>query len=310
MKLQTVYNSDLKLGTEAIAADKELATQVQILLINLGLLSPPADGKFGPISTAALMEFQDAFKESLSSERGFVGKATAERLIETSVQDFDKLANREIDTSKNNLAARVIKYMKLKKYEVFMGVKKYNIVYVEGMNEDGTLNNDTPNSFNDRRMVIEIVDRVPILVNHWQATTEPGTYYTENPMNPKGAARIAFGQYKAWQVGTHYGGGSDPHEALVQVGNITVHRDRNQDFMRTGDNIYTGDDFFINQHWGFDYDYNDISYAGAGCLVGRRREGHREFMSIVKQDQRYRANNNYTFLTTVIAGDELVKKFP
>jgi hypothetical protein len=307
MRLQTVYNSDLKLGTDAIAADKELATQVQGALIWVGLLSPPADGLFGPISSAALLEFQDIFNNILSGERGFLGKKTAEKIIETSPEEVSKILNKKMDLSGKDLAAKIIKYMQSKNYEIFMGEDKYNIVYVEGLNENGTLNNDAPNEFNDRRMVIEIANKIPVIVNQWQATTEPGTYYTENPMNSKGAARIAFGQYKAWQVGTHYGGGSEPHEALVQVGNITIHRDLNKDFKRTGDNIYTGDDFFINQHWGFDYPVNDISYAGAGCLVGRRREGHREFMAIIKQDKRYQLNSGYTFLTTVIAGDDLMK---
>jgi hypothetical protein len=123
-------------------------------------------------------------------------------------------------------------------------------------------------------------------------------------MNNLGAARIAFGQYKAWEVGTHYGGGSEPHEALVQASPISVYRDKNKDFIRTGDKLYTGD-FEINQHYGFDYPYNDISYAGAGCLVGRTRQGHREFMALIKQDKRYQLNNRYKFLTTVIPGDDL-----
>jgi hypothetical protein len=199
--------------------------------------------------------------------------------------------------------------MQFKKYDFFAGAKNYNIIYIEGMNENGSLNNDAPNEFNDRRIIIEFVNKIPKIVNQWEATTEPGTYYTENPMNPNGAARIAFGQYKSWQVGIHYGGGSEPHEALVQTRDITIHRDRNQDFMRTGDNIYTGI-FEMNQHWGFDYPRNDISYAGAGCLVGRRREGHREFMKIVKADRRYQLNNSYAFLTTIIAGDDLVKQVP
>jgi peptidoglycan hydrolase-like protein with peptidoglycan-binding domain len=311
MKLQTVYNSDLKLGTEAISADKELAIQIQEYLIWLGLLSPPADGKFGPISTAAFLEFQDAFKESLSAERGFLGKATAEKIIETTSEEFNRIANRELNLSGNDLATRVVKYMKYKKYEVFTGAKNYNIVYVEGMNEDGSLNGDAPNVFNDRRMVIEIPNKTPILVNSWQATTEPGTHYTMNPISDYaerfGAARIAFGQYKAWQVDTH--GTSEPHQALVQVADITVHRDKNKDFIRTGDNLDTGK-FFVNQHWGYDYPENNIGLASAGCLVGRRREGHREFMAIIKQDKRYQASSNYIFVTTIIPGDDLVKRFP
>ncbi|GAX43450.1 peptidoglycan binding domain-containing protein [Tolypothrix sp. NIES-4075] len=202
------------------------------------------------------------------------------------------------------LAERIIRYMRLKNYIVFEGKKNYNIVYVEGMNEDGTLNNDAPNQFNDRRIVIEVINNVPKIVNHWQATTEPGDYYTYHPMNPKGAARIAFGQYQAWKVGTH--GNSEPHEALVQVEPITVCRDLNQDFKRTGDKLDTGI-FAINQHWGYDAPVGDIKNTSAGCLVGRRREGHREFMRIIKSDRRYQVDEDYVFYTTVIAGDDLIK---
>jgi hypothetical protein len=310
VKLQTVYNSNLRIGTEAIAADKELSTQIQTLLVGLKLLSSPADGKFGPVSTAALLEFQSIFKDTLSIEQGFLGKATAEKLIEISLSDIEKLVTRNVDASKKDLAARVIQYMLSKRYEVFTGEQQYNIVYIEGMNSDGILNDDAPNTFDDLRTVIEIVSRVPILVGYWQGTTEPGIHYTMNPVNQRGAARIAFGQYKAWQVGTHFGSGSDPHEALVQVGNITVHRDRNQDFVRTGDYLDTSDSFGLNQHWGFDLPSNDIGFSGSGSLIGRRREGHREFMGIIKKDQRYLLNNDYTFVTTIIPGDDLARKFP
>ncbi|MDZ8140831.1 MAG: hypothetical protein RM049_37020 [Nostoc sp. DedQUE04] len=38
-----------------------------------------------------------------------------------------------------------------------------------------------------------------------EASTEPGKYYTENPMNSNGAFRIAFGNYQdAWKIGKHH----------------------------------------------------------------------------------------------------------
>jgi hypothetical protein len=201
------------------------------------------------------------------------------------------------------LATQIIKYMEAKNYIVFSGPKNYNIVYVEGMNEDGTLNDDAPNQFNDRRMVIELIDGAASLINHWQATTEPGDHYTYYPMNPGGAARIAFGQYKAWQVGIH--GNAEPHEALVQVRVVEVCRDLNKDFKRTGDKREWGI-FGINQHWGYDAPIGDIKNTSAGCLVGRRRQGHKEFMELVKSDRRYQIDSNYVFYTTLIAGDDLL----
>lgn len=301
MKLQDFLRKQTKFGFEAIAQDADLTYQIQTQLIGLGLLEPPADGKFGPISAAALRKFQLLTK---TGEKDFLGAVTAEKLIETKIEDLPKIPLKLT----NSIASRIVKYLLSKDYEVFTNPKEYNIVYIEGIDEDWNLNDDAPNEFNDQRIVIEVVDGTPKIVNHWQGTTEPGNYYTYNPMNPKGAARIQFGQYKAWAVGIH--GTAEPHEALVQVGNITVCRDFNKDFKRTGDKLDTGDDFYVNQHYGFDFPQNNISLASAGCLVGRRREGHREFMAIVKQDRRYLANRKYVFYTTVIPGDDLLKKFP
>jgi len=192
--------------------------------------------------------------------------------------------------------------METQKYQVFRGKDELNIIYVEGMNTDGNLNNDEPNHFNDVRMVIEFENKIPAIIGKWQATTEPGFYYTDNPMNAKGAARIGFGQYRSWQIGIH--GMSEPHEALVQIDYVKVHRDYNRDMIRTGDRIDDGL-FGINQHHGYDHPQNDIHTASAGCLVGRTRAGHSQFMKMIKGDRRYQSNSNFTFSTTIIPGDKL-----
>ncbi|BAZ53287.1 peptidoglycan binding domain-containing protein [Nostoc sp. NIES-4103] len=300
MKLQDFLGKENKWGFEAIAQDSELTRQIQILLIGLGLLEPPADGKFGPVTTGAIKKFQELKK---INEQNYIGAVTAKELIETKPDELPKPPLK----LGNDIASKIIKYMLAQNYQVFTGSKEYNIVYLEGMNGDWTLNSDTPNGFNDCRIVIEVVDGIPKIVDHWQATTEPGRHYTFNPMNSQGAARIKFGQYKSWAVGVH--GNAERHEALVQVAPITVHRDFNKDFKRTGDKLDTGL-FAINQHWGYDAPRNDIKNASAGCLVGRMRQGHREFMAIVKQDRRYIANRDYVFYTTVVAGDDLINKFP
>ena len=176
-----------------------------------------------------------------------------------------------------------------------------NVIYVEGMDADGTANDDTPNAFNDLRLVLRI-NRVgnPTIVESWDATTEPGRYYTLiEELDPRGAARIAFGQYKAWSVGTHMAGRRTAHMALVQTAPIDVYRDPNADFERTGDEVFRGL-FGINQHWGYDLPKSDIGRASAGCLVGRTKSGHRSFMALCTIDPRYLANNSYRFMTTVL----------
>lgn len=201
-----------------------------------------------------------------------------------------------IDLSKGDFAARIAKYMLGQNY--LIDEQHNNIVYVEGVNLDGTVNADEMNQWNDLRLILTFYNGIPKIINRWQATTEPGWKYTNQPLNPNGAFRIAFGQYRAWAVGWH-----KTHEALVQVGEITGYRDRNKDGFRIGDKIVVGSDFGVNQHWG--YNMPQVDGASAGCLVGQSTKGHLEFMKIVKSDPRYQANNNYVFPTTIIPGDKL-----
>ena len=94
------------------------------------------------------------------------------------------------------------------------------------------------------------------------------------------------------------------HEALVQTGGeVTVCRDLNKDGQRTGDKRQTGE-FGINQHWG--YDLPEVEKASAGCLVGQSKDGHRQFMALVKSDPRYQANRKYVFATAVLPESEVL----
>lgn len=201
------------------------------------------------------------------------------------------------------LIEKIISYMEAQEYSIFRKSREKNIIYIEGADKNGTINSDKSNHFNDLRLVFAFnKNGEAVIEGAWEGTTEPGYYYTDNPMNPNGAARIAFGQYEAWQVGIH--GNSDPHEALVQVGLVRVHRDYNRDMIRTGDAIDEGY-FGINQHWGHDHPVDDIHTASAGCLVGRTRSGHRAFMDLVMSDRRYVSNSNFIFTTTIIPGNKL-----
>ena len=200
----------------------------------------------------------------------------------------------------SDLAHLVVAAMERKRYQVDRGPGEVNIVYVEGMNPDGTPNADEANKWNDLRLLIRFEGGEPKIVGKWAATTEPGRYWTENPMSPLGAARIEFGQYNAWQVGMH----RNNHEALVQTGGqLTVCRDLNKDGQRTGDTRQTGE-FGINQHWG--YDLPQVEKASAGCLVGQSVDGHQRFMALVKSDPRYQANRKYVFAATILPESDVL----
>ena len=279
-----------EISLNQLIQDFELAKEVQGHLTRLGFLDPPADGKFGQMSTQALHNFKQRMR---ISEVG-IGARTSEYLLGLEIFALLNLGQ--------DLADRIVRYMQAKKYFVAIGLRHYNIIYLEGANANGMPNLDRMNEWNDRRIIIEIPGAKPLIRGNWAATTEPGWTYTAKPLNPKGAFRIAFGQYKAWQVGTHKN-----HEALVQIAPVKGHRDRNKDGFRTGDPVVTGT-FGINQHWGGDS--ARVDEWSAGCFVGQSRVGHRECMKLIKQDERYQLNKNYTHMTTIIPGDELAKTFP
>ena len=75
------------------------------------------------------------------------------------------------------LGDRVIRYMESKKYKIYRGEGEINIMYVEGMNEDGSGNDNEGNKFNDRRLVIAFKDGKPEIGGNWDATVNPGVAY-------------------------------------------------------------------------------------------------------------------------------------
>ena len=79
MKIKNFVNADLRYDISAIAADPELSQELQELLIEQGLLTPPIEVPFGERATAALTRFQ---QQAGCDEPEFLGPQTAEKLIE------------------------------------------------------------------------------------------------------------------------------------------------------------------------------------------------------------------------------------
>ena len=300
MKLQEIIANNSSVLVNDLALDVVLAGEIQTRLISLGCLDPPADGDFGTVSKFVLGEFA---RQAGINYQEVVDKPLAESLLDNSATSFIPLA------LGNDFGSRIVKYMQLRNYWIARLPGFLNIVYVEGADADGSPNADKSNIFNDRRIVFAIAGGKPEIKFNVLATTEPGKFYTEHPLNAGGAARIAFNQYKAWRVGIHHATSPSRHEALVQVGIISVHRDLNKDGKRIGDAIDVGSGFAINQHSGHNADANNIGKASAGCLVGRSHDEHKEFMKLVKTDPRFKkALNGYKYISTVIAGDDLKDK--
>ena len=184
-----------------------------------------------------------------------------------------------------------IDYMKAHDFKV----RALNIIYFEGLSTDlQTVNNDTIDLWNDVRAIVSNTGDVLMSCS---ATTEPGWYYRNHPLNDGGAAQLAFGQYlDAWQIGDHRG-----QDALVQCGSLKVFRDKNEDGSRKGDEIDVGCDFGLNQHTTNNAPVN-VGRWSAGCLVGRYPETHNDkFMPIC------RAMGLETFDSTLIDGSKFAQ---
>ncbi len=272
---------------------------VQEQLIRFCILDPPADGKWGKQSQAALSWFQQ-FKR-LSNCTGTIDNETLAALKNT-----QELIPVRLGT---DFASRLTQYMMQKGYYVPRGDKRYSIVYVQGVDENFQPIANTPDGWNDQRIILEIPNNgVPRIVDHWIATCDPGAAPTRNSTIAGGVAQVAFGQYQAWRCGYHYGSGSrPPYPALEQAGPINIMRDTNRNYRRDGGDTLrensTGN--FINQHHG--WGSGKVGFNSMGCLVGKNPEGHFKFIDLCKQDVRYQVNSNYLFWTTVIEGTDLFK---
>ena len=299
MTLEQIANGTaLPMALALIGADKVLARQVQQRLAHIGLLDPPTDGQFGAVSQWAMQTF---LRKIGTPNKAALDLEAGRALLLPSADALFPVK------SPSTLAGRVVKAMQARGFWLNRHPDCLNIIYIEGLDLDGQPNVDTPNKFNDLRLLLR-VNRAgnPEIVGLWEATTEPGTYYTKiKKLDPRGAARIAFSQCKSWVVGTHNQSKPSGHEALVQSSDVKVYRDLNEDFERDGDKTFVGI-FGINQHWGFDLPVNAVGNASAGCLVGRTKQGHREFMTMLKQDPRYLASRGYRFMTAVMPAKEVV----
>lgn len=189
-----------------------------------------------------------------------------------------------------------------------------NLVYIEGLNEDFTPNNDTFDHWNDLRILIDHDSDTgaPFFKFIQVATTEPGRKSTFAAAAKKvgGVARLAFRHYpQKWVQGYHqYSKYKQRHPALTQrhPETVMVHRDFNQDGKRTGDPIAPA--FGINHHGVMPGVVPKlVGGHSAGCPVGLDWEKHLEFIQITKTDLRYIENANFAYSATIIAGDDFLR---
>lgn len=261
---------------------------IQSVLINCGYLDAPADGGFGPITKWALAEFS---KRATIQFDGQLTSALSDALVAAQPLPLEP---------GNDLAGKIVRAMQANKYWIARHPDCLNIVYIEGIDPDGSLNDNRNNVFNDLRVVFRLKSSgIPEIVGKWEATTEPSRKWTLTPMNSGGAFHIKFGQYKAWIKGWYH-----THDALLQAGEIEGYRDPHKTFKRDFNHPVHGANFGVHHHWGYDLPHDDMGNSSAGCLVGRSTDGHRMFMNAILRDPRYKANAAYRFIAAIMpAGD-------
>jgi len=105
-----------------------------------------------------------------------------------------------------------------KGYELREGGYELNII---GIRSDTA----KPNSFDDLICVLFKDEYGDDTLLCFPATTDPGTYWLEHPMNIEGCAIMQEGHYKdVYKIGTHRG-----YKALQQIGSIHYVRDNDKD---------------------------------------------------------------------------------
>jgi len=198
--------------------------------------------------------------------------------------------------NKNKVTIEKIKNVFLKKkYDFFeKDEKDYNLNII------GIRSSDLkPNTFNDLICLIWKYKGVWNL-KLYNATTDPGLYYLQNPMNVKGTAIMVPNQYKkCYEIGLH-----KEYEALRQCKAMDYYRDRDKD------NQF---DFDINSIV-TEIGYTDIHRANekgestvvgkwsAGCMVIASSVNFKEFMTICKNSKEIWGNK---FSFTLIKEEDL-----
>lgn len=156
--------------------------------------------------------------------------------------------------------------------------------------------NIVPNKFDDEIHVFYRTDARNWNYHVFNATTDPGTFWLNNPAYEKGTAILATGQYvNSYELGLHQG----LYEALVQVEPVTVIRDYNRDAVLDFNNgtRHTGL-FGINIHRAERSGATSvINKYSAGCQVFQNADDFATFITLCR---RHEERHGYMFTYTLI----------
>lgn len=183
----------------------------------------------------------------------------------------------------------IISVMQVKAYKVFENPKGHdlNIVGIRTQSIEAE-------KFNDWLTVFYTFDGI---WNYFAfpATTDPGTYYRENPISVKGTAVLKPAQYRGvYKIGRHRN-----YKALQQMGDMTVYRDANRDtFLDTADMEEDTGLHAINIHRSNAHKPSTVvGKWSAGCQVFQDPDHFQFFLTLCERSREKFGNKfSYTLL--------------
>ncbi len=162
----------------------------------------------------------------------------------------------------------------------------------------------TPNRFDDEIHVFFNTDDKGWVYRIFKATTDPGTYWLNNPMSPQGTAILQEGQYiDTYALGMHRG----KYLALVQqLNEVIVLRDYNRDAVLDFSTAKPQKGWFgINIHRALvTGKTKSIDRHSAGCQVF---EDAADFEAFIKLCMEHRNRHGNKFTYTLIDLRELTR---
>ena len=165
-------------------------------------------------------------------------------------------------------------------------------------------NSTKPNSFDDTLNIYYKTSDGKWQFHQFAATTDPGTYWLLNPMNPQGTAIVKHGQYiNSHRIGMHRG----KYLALVQQRPLTIIRDYDRnatlDFMNGKEE--TGIYGINIHHASVNGTTRTVDKYSAGCQVFANINDFTLFMQLAERHKQLYGNE---FTYTLIDERALVRE--
>lgn len=174
-------------------------------------------------------------------------------------------------------------------YKTFVRPFELNIVGIRA-------NSTTPNQFDDTINVFFKNAQGVWVLQSFKATTDPGTYWLQNPLNAQGTAILKEGQYiGSHAIGLHRG----KYNALVQQRPVTVMRDYDRnavlDFLNGKEDTGL---FGINIHHAAGTGTTKtVDQFSAGCQVFANIDDFNSFMRLCELHRKLYGNEfTYTLI--------------